>query len=280
MPRRASRIPIGADGFGQDFVNGKIFYSPATGANVVTGQVLAKYESVGGPEGDLGFPTTSEVDGGVAPASRMSTFAAEDKPVIFWTPDLRRRDRARGDERRMGQARRRHRRSRRRPWPTRPRTATSSRSGSVAAPSPGTRATKKFSTEPANLASQLAGLEVPESEAPAPAPPQASDTGNGKWFQWTWWWLLAIVPVLLLAGLVAFAVMRNRRRGDDDDLFPSVRPPTDDGRDYETGMTDGAPESDDGREDALFADRYAREGLGSLSSAAAVVAVAVVGGLR
>ncbi len=79
--------PIGRDGLGQNFAGGKIFYSPETGANVVTGQVLAKYESVGGPEGDLGFPTTSEVDGGLATESRMSSFAAEDKPVIFWTPD-------------------------------------------------------------------------------------------------------------------------------------------------------------------------------------------------
>ena len=78
---------IGSDGLGQDFAGGKIFYSPATGAHVVTGQVLAKYESVGGPEGDLGFPTSSETDGGLEPASRMSTFAAEDRPVIFWTPD-------------------------------------------------------------------------------------------------------------------------------------------------------------------------------------------------
>ncbi len=78
---------IGADGAGQNFAGGKIFYSPATGANVVTGQVLAKYESVGGPEGDLGFPTSNETDGGLAPTSRVATFAAADKPVIFWTPD-------------------------------------------------------------------------------------------------------------------------------------------------------------------------------------------------
>ena len=78
---------IGDTGYGQDFVNGKIFYSPDTGANVVTGQVLAKYESVGGPEGDLGFPITSEMDGGLEPASRMSRFAADDEPLIFWTPD-------------------------------------------------------------------------------------------------------------------------------------------------------------------------------------------------
>src|SRR4029078_5548671 len=57
---------IGCDGLRQNFAGGKIFYSPATGANVVTGQVLAKYESVGGPQGDLGFPTASEVDGGPA----------------------------------------------------------------------------------------------------------------------------------------------------------------------------------------------------------------------
>ena len=31
----------------------------------MTGQVLAKYESVGGPQGDLGFPTSNEADGGL-----------------------------------------------------------------------------------------------------------------------------------------------------------------------------------------------------------------------
>ena len=85
--RRAVRYDLGPDGVGQDFAGGKIFYSPSTGAHVVTGQVLAKYESVGGPLGDLGFPTSSEADGGLKPASRMSTFAAADRPVIFWTPD-------------------------------------------------------------------------------------------------------------------------------------------------------------------------------------------------
>ena len=88
VPPRARQYTIGADGVGQNFAGGKIFYSPATGANVVTGQVLAKYESVGGPTGDLGFPTSSEADGGLAPKSRVGTFAAADKPVIFWTPDF------------------------------------------------------------------------------------------------------------------------------------------------------------------------------------------------
>ena len=86
--RDGDQYAIGADGAGQNFAGGKIYYSPATGANVLTGQVLAKYESVGGPQGDLGFPTSNENDGGVAPMSKIATFAAADKPVIFWTPDF------------------------------------------------------------------------------------------------------------------------------------------------------------------------------------------------
>lgn len=258
--------PIGADGFGQDFVNGKIFYSPATGANVVTGQVLAKYESVGGPEGDLGFPITSEVDGGVAPASRMSTFAAEDKPVIFWTPDhgaviIRGPINAAWDK--LGGA------TGEIGVPVADQTQNGSvitqrfSNGSISWDSK----TKKFSTEPANLASQLAGLEVPEQEVPPVPPP--SDSDEGKWFQWTWWWLLAVVPVLLLVALVAVAAIRNRRGGDDDDLFGlSVGDPTvDDGRGFEAGLGVGDHRDEPGREDTLFGDRYAREGLGSLTSA-------------
>ena len=257
--------PIGADGLGQDFVNGKIFYSPQTGANVVTGQVLAKYESVGGPEGDLGFPVTSEVDGGVAPASRMSAFAADDKPVIFWTPDhgavIVRGPMAAAWEK-LGGA-----------------------TGELGAPvadqtdnggvitqrfSGGAISwnsdTKRFSTEPANLASQLADLEVPEQQAPQSTTPASNTDAEGM--QWTWWWLLAVIPVLLLAGLVAFAVMRNRRRGsDDDDLFgPPAGGVADDGRGYEPALTGAGRQDEDGREDTLFGDRYAREGLGSLSS--------------
>lgn len=252
---------IGSDGLGQDFVNGKIFYSPDTGANVVTGQVLAKYESVGGPEGDLGFPITGEVDGGVAPASRMSSFAAADKPVIFWTPDYGAvivRGAMNAAWQKLGGA-----------------------TGALGAPvsdqsqngdtitqkfSGGAltydTSTKKFTTEPGNLAPQLVGLEVPGQQAPQ-ATPSSQAAGNGKsgGFRWTWWWLLAIVPVLLVLGVVAVAVARNRRRGGDDDLF---RPPAVDADDRDYGTEPAA--GDDGREDALFGDRYAREGLGSLGS--------------
>ena len=86
-PNRASSTRSARTVRGQDFAGGKIFYSPATGANVVTGQILKKYESVGGPESDLGLPASNEADGGLKTGSRVSTFSAKDQPVIFWTPD-------------------------------------------------------------------------------------------------------------------------------------------------------------------------------------------------
>ena len=183
-PQKARRTRSERDGLGQNFAGGKIFYSPETGANVVTGQVLAKYESVGGPEGDLGFPTSNEVDGGLAPASRMSTFAADDKPVIFWTPDYgavivrgamnaawEKLGGAKGD---LGA-------------PMADQTEngnviTQRFSGGVVS---WDSSTNKFTTEPAESGVPLSGLQVPGQEAPkAPSSPQASDTNGGNGFQW------------------------------------------------------------------------------------------------
>jgi uncharacterized protein with LGFP repeats len=246
---------VGPDGLGQNFAGGKIFYSPATGANVVTGQVLAKYESVGGPQGDLGLPTSSEVDGGLATESRMSSFAAKDQPIIFWTPDYGAvivRGAMNAAWQKLG-------------GPTgslgAPK-ADQTESGSVVTQQFGggtvswDRSKNTFSTEPANLASQLAGLQVPGQDAQkAPAAhPQASDTSVRRWFAWSWWWLLAIVPVLVLAGLVAVAGLRNRRRGAEDDLFHEH---DHDDHDYEHDddeFYDSAP-ADDGPPDDEHAAR-------------------------
>ena len=166
---------VGDGGLVQNFAGGKIFYSPATGANVITGQMLAKYESVGGPKGDLGFPIGSEADGGIAPASRIATFAAADKPVIFWTPDFgavivrgamnaawSKLGGATGD---LGAP-----------------TADQTENGDVVTQKftngaiSFDRATNEFSTEPPNLANNLAGLEVPGLESPKA--PQAAEPGR------------------------------------------------------------------------------------------------------
>jgi uncharacterized protein with LGFP repeats len=257
--------PIGGDGLGQNFAGGKIFYSPKTGANVVTGQVLAKYESVGGPEGDLGFPTSDEVDGGLAPSSRVSTFAADDKPVIFWTPDYgavivrgamnaawEKLGGAKGD---LGA-------------PMADQTendnvVTQRFSGGVVS---WDSSTNKFTTEPPNLASQLSGLQVPGYQAPkAPSSPQASDTNGGTGFEWNWWWLLALIPVLILVGLVAFAALRSRRGGGDDERFDTdVGGPGPDIPAY-SGAPAQEDRSDDDQAVGLFTDRYSGEGLGLLS---------------
>jgi uncharacterized protein with LGFP repeats len=250
---------IGADGLGQNFAGGKIFYSPATGANVVTGQVLAKYESVGGPQGDLGLPTSNEVDGGLGAESRMSSFAAKDQPVIFWTPDYgavivrgamnaawQKLGGAKGalgapkaDQTQSGEV------------------ITQRFSGGVVS---WDRSKNSFTTDPSNLAAQLAGLQVPGQDAPKAPPgnPQTSDANGKKWFAWNWWWLLAIIPVLVLVALVAFASLRNRRRGLDDDLFG------DGGDGPGLAATGHMPEPDDAE---LFGGRYAREGLGLPPSA-------------
>ncbi len=86
--KQGDQYPIGSDGLAQNFTGGKIFFSPATGANAVETDILTKYEALGGPaKSDLGFPISNEADGGLKPASKVSAFSADDKPVIFWTSD-------------------------------------------------------------------------------------------------------------------------------------------------------------------------------------------------
>ena len=204
---------IGSDGTGQKYAGGTIFYSPKTGADVLTGQVLAKYESVGGPQGDLGLPTSDENDGGIAPMSRIASFAAADQPVIFWTPDFGAvivRGAMNAAWTKLGGA----------TGPLGAPTADQTESdGLVTQKFSGgaiswNRSTKAFTTEPASLQSQLAGLVVPGADVPQ-APPAAGSPSDRNWFRPSSWWLLGIVPVLVLVGVVTAAVVRKRRRRAD-----------------------------------------------------------------
>jgi uncharacterized protein with LGFP repeats len=215
--RQGDQKVVGANGAEQDFAGGKVFFSPGTGAHVVSGAILAQYESLGGPTGDFGFPSAGEADGGV-PGSRVSAFAGAGGPVIFWTADhgaipVRGAMKAAWDK--LGGA-----------------------AGALGVPvadqnTDGDTVSQKFSggqvawdskkntfsTDPKNLADQLTGLQVPPQSATpgAPAAP-APDTKSHNRFQWHNWWLWWIVPlaVLLLASVVAFAVMMLRRRSSAD----------------------------------------------------------------
>ena len=214
--RQGEQSAIGDSGAVQGYAGGKIFYSPDTGAHAVTGAILSEYEAVGGPTGDLGFPIGTETDGGVA-NSRVSAFSAPDNPVIFWTPDTgaiivrgpinaawSKLDGATG--------------------PLGPPTGEQSLDGDTLTQSfrdgeiSWNRATKEFSTKPADLAASLAGLELPEGTAQAPvtAGPEGTSDKSDTGFRWHWWWILIAVPVLLI--LILLGVLARRKSAGAEDV--------------------------------------------------------------
>jgi uncharacterized protein with LGFP repeats len=70
-----------AGGARSTFTGGSVLWSAGTGAHVVIGGILAKYDSVGGPTSDLGFPTTDEF---AVPGGARSNF--ERDHYMLWTP--------------------------------------------------------------------------------------------------------------------------------------------------------------------------------------------------
>jgi uncharacterized protein with LGFP repeats len=207
--KQGGQYPIGGDGIAQNFAGGKVFFSPPTGANAVESDILAKYESLGGPvSSDLGFPIANESDGGIAPNSRIVTFSAADKPVIFWTSDhgayvvrgamKAAWDKLRGPTGKLGA-------------PVGDQTVDGDvisqkfTGGKIS----WNRAKNTFSTDPANLAPLLSGLQVSGQNQPSAT---ASSPHAREWLSWHWWYLLALIPLLVLALLVVLVAFRWRRR--------------------------------------------------------------------
>ncbi|OBH89663.1 LGFP repeat-containing protein [Mycobacterium sp. E2733] len=205
--KKGAQYPIGGDGIAQDFANGKVYFSPATGANAVESNILAKYESLGGPAGsDLGFPTANESDGGI-PSSRVVTFSGADKPVIFWTSERgafvvrgamkAAWDKLRGPTGKLG-----------------PPVGDQAVNGDVVSQQftggkiSWNRAKNTFSTDPANLAPLLSGLQVSGQNQPS----NSAMPAHAKKFTWQWWWLLAAIPVLALIFVVGLLALGWRRR--------------------------------------------------------------------
>ncbi len=235
--RQGVQYPMGGDGVAQDFVGGKVFYSPATGANAVESDILTKYESLGGPvNSDLGFPIANESDGGFGTASRICTFSAADKPVIFWTADhgafvVRGAmkvawDKLKGPNGKLGVP-----------------VVDQATDGDVVSQKftggkiSWNRAKNTFSTDPANLAPLLSGLQVSGQNQPSSTamPPHA------KKFTWQWWWLAAGAGgLLLIVMLLVGAFMWRRRHTRPAGATYAQGPGADDAYDgdigYETGV--------------------------------------------
>lgn len=209
--KQGGQYPVGGDGIAQNFAGGKVFFTPATGANAVESDILAKYESLGGPvSSDLGFPTTNETDGGIGPSSRISTFSAADKPVIFWTPDhgafvvrgamKAAWDKLRAPAGKLGAP-----------------VADQAVNGDVISQQftggkiSWNRAKNTFSTEPANLAPLLSGLQVSGQNQPS----NSAMPAHAKKFTWHWWWLMVAIPVLASLVLLVWMLFGRRRPGHE-----------------------------------------------------------------
>ncbi|HTY28417.1 MAG TPA: hypothetical protein VMD51_09760, partial [Mycobacterium sp.] len=76
-------VPGGAE---RDYQGGAIFYSPKTGAKIMYGAILDRYKSLGGPGGELGFPTNDESDAGNGVA-RYNDFTEPGGASIYWSPE-------------------------------------------------------------------------------------------------------------------------------------------------------------------------------------------------
>lgn len=204
--RQGEQESFGDNVAAQGYASGKIFYSPQTGAHALTGAILSKYESLGGPTGDLGLPVAAEAEGGV-PNSRVSSFSAPDEPVIFWTPDTGAvvvRGPINAAWAKLGAA------TGRLGAPTAEQNAggdsvTQSFTGGELS---WNRVTKEFSSKPADLAAELSGLQVPDTLEQTPAAPAPGESTKGGP---SWWWLAIVAPALLLLGLLAVLARRKAR---------------------------------------------------------------------
>lgn len=76
------------EGTVQPFINGTIFSSPATGAHLVQGEILAAYQAQGGPDGQLGWPTADETEIGGGPALANGGWVGEfQHGTVTWLND-------------------------------------------------------------------------------------------------------------------------------------------------------------------------------------------------
>ena len=74
-----------AGGAERDYQGGAIFYSKRTGAKALYGPVFDRYQALGGPNGQLGFPVSDEADAGNGVA-HVADFSQPGGASIYWSP--------------------------------------------------------------------------------------------------------------------------------------------------------------------------------------------------
>lgn len=85
-PVGAEKTPT-ADGKEQDYQNGAIYWTTATGAHVVHGAFLAKYRQLGGPAGTLGYPAMDEAAVGDK-VGEWIKFSRSSGARLYWTSQI------------------------------------------------------------------------------------------------------------------------------------------------------------------------------------------------
>ncbi len=82
LPVGSVRVEAGGGGTSADFEHGSVYWSPSTGARVLTGAVLDRYRAAGGPGGALGYPT----DEG-SPLTGGGVVVPFERGAVYWTED-------------------------------------------------------------------------------------------------------------------------------------------------------------------------------------------------
>lgn len=225
--------PIGdavdiAGGAERDYQGGAIFYSTRTGAKIMYGAILDRYKALGGPGGELGFPTNDESDVGNG-VGRFNDFTEPGGASIYWSPEW-------GAAVIKGQVLDAWRTSGGVTGPFGyPTTDTTAIDGVQTSKFVGPGGTEiqwsdagGLITVPASLAATLSGFtsgaKPSEGTQPMPTPPSTSEsaasgtapvehTSSSKW----WWIPIGLVGVTALAGLIRLVT---RRRPAEEDAAP------------------------------------------------------------